>query len=280
METLPPITDPDANAPDDLLEQGEGEPELSQDSQPLIARNYIQSLPVETLDHIFTFCYWDATSDPLSEYLDAPGTAEMPELDGSEEGSDDEPEPNHALNAAARSARQARNPELMKSMENQQMENRVWNEAHLFDRTLFPYALAKVCNDWKHILLQRPYYWTRVVLSVDYENATPLEDAEEIFRITAPRLLEVSIGHYNTPDDDDDPKLEQKQVKGFVDILLQNLRRCRKISINVRSHASAPDDNCFEDHPRPAAQPSKHFIIGKEFFVTHSWCDESPSRWR
>lgn len=120
----------------------------------------------------------------------------MPELASSEDDSEDEPERNHILDSAARRARQARNPELMKSVEILQMVSRVWNEENPVDFLLFPYALAKVCPDRKPILLKRPYYWTRVVLSVDYENPTPLEDAQEIFRITAPRLLEVSIRHY------------------------------------------------------------------------------------
>jgi len=79
-------------------------------------------------------------------------------------------------------------------MEILQMESRVWNDDNLFDLTLFLTHWPKyVCPDWKLILFKRPY-WTRVVLSVDYENPTPLEDAQEIFRITAPRLLEVSMG--------------------------------------------------------------------------------------
>jgi len=52
----------------------------------------------------------------------------MPELDSSGEDSDDEPEPNHTLNSAARRIRQAQHPELMKSMETLQMESRVWND--------------------------------------------------------------------------------------------------------------------------------------------------------
>ena len=187
------MEDPEPNASKRLPDPEQSYSESAKDSQPLVACNYTQSLPIETLDHIFAFCYWDATLDPLSEYLDTPGTTKIPKLDSSGEDSDDEPEPNHTLNSEARSTRQARRSELMKSMETLQMESRVWNEEyHPFGRKLFPYAL---CPDWKLILLQRPYYWTRVVLSVDSKCATPLEDAKETFRITAPRFLEVSIGH-------------------------------------------------------------------------------------
>lgn len=216
--------------------------------KPLVDHNYIQSLLIKTFDHLFAFCYWDVTFDPLSEYLDAPGMTEMPELASS------------------------------KSMEILQMESRVWNEENPFDLTLFPYALAKVCPDWKLILFKRPY-WTRVVLSVDYENPTPLEDPQEIFRITAPRLLEVSIGHYHAQGDDDDPDFEKEKVKGLTDLLLQNHLRCRKISIDVHSHASVPEDSCFEGHPRPSNGFTLS-MVGKGASITHSWCDEIPPLWR
>ena len=202
----------------------------------------------------------------------------MPELDSSGEDSDDELEPNHTLNSEARSARQARRPELMKSMETLQMESRVWNEEyHPFGRKIFPYALAEVCPDWKLILLQRPYYWTRVVLSVDSKCATPLEDAKETFRITAPRFLEVSIGHYNRPVDDDDPELEKERMNAFIDLLLPNLLRCREISIAVHSRASMPDDTCFESHPRPRNGFTGN-IFPETTSVTHSWCDKVAPR--
>ena len=149
--------------------------------------------------------------------------------------------------------------------------------AHLL---LFPYALAEVCPDWKLDLLERPYYWTHVVLSVDYECTTLLEDAEEIFQITAPRFLEVLIGHYRTvPDSNDDPELEKKHVKRFTDLLLQNLPCCRKISIYVHSHDLAPKSDHFEGHPRPSNEYTLS-MIGKGSSVTHSWCDEIAPRWR
>jgi len=158
------MEDPEPNTSERFLDPEQSNSELSQVS-PLVARSYIQSLPIETLNHIFAFCYWDATFNPLSKYLDTPGTTQMPELDSSGEDSDDEPEPNHTLNSAAHRVRQAQRPELMKSMETLQMESWVWNEErHPFDRTLFlllfPYALAEVCPDWKLDLLERPYYWT------------------------------------------------------------------------------------------------------------------------
>ena len=116
------MEDPEPNTSERFLDPEQSNSELSQVS-PLVARSYIQSLPIETLNHIFAFCYWDATFNPLSKYLDTPGTTQMPELDSSGEDSDDEPEPNHTLNSAAHRVRQAQRPELMKSMETLQMES-------------------------------------------------------------------------------------------------------------------------------------------------------------
>ena len=136
MEIPLPITVLDPNASECLLHPEQNESESSQDSQPLVTRNYIQSLPFEILDHIFAFCYWDGTFDPLSEYLDVLGTAELPELDSSGEDSDDEPEPNHTLNSATYHARQARHSEPMKSIETLQMEPSLkWG------RSIWSYAL-------------------------------------------------------------------------------------------------------------------------------------------
>jgi len=75
------------------------------------------------------------------------------------------------------------------------------------------------------------------------------------------------------------PELEKKHVKRFTDLLLQNLPRCRKISIYVHSHDSAPKSDHFEGHPCPSNEYTLS-MIGKGSSVTHSWCDEIAPRWR
>jgi hypothetical protein len=123
-----------------------------------------------------------------------------------------------------------------------------WEEPSSLSDTLrtFPYNLAAVDPSWNAILLRHRDYWTevtRAIFNVDSKSPTPIDDAKTLLRY----MLDDASPYYKFHVDiirrskaNPDDAAEKDRVKGLMDLLAPEIRRCQSFLIDVHASSSLP----------------------------------------
>ncbi|TFK37414.1 hypothetical protein BDQ12DRAFT_159634 [Crucibulum laeve] len=105
-------------------------------------------------------------------------------------------------------------------------------------RTVFPYNLAYVCQQWRTILSVTPEYWTKLVIFVG-PNATPLDDIRSFLEWSKGLSLEVFVTRDFSSSITSDPA-EPERAWTVFDILLPHFPCFTTFSFNVIHSSSLP----------------------------------------
>jgi hypothetical protein len=113
-----------------------------------------------------------------------------------------------------------------------------WKNEDSLSPSLFPYAIASVCSFWRDVMLMTPAFWTRIVILVD-ARPTPLSMIECQLAWTRNLPIEVTITSRATWRIPVHPH-EKARVASVMAIIAPQLRRCRKLRIDVSLSSSLP----------------------------------------
>ncbi|KAH7922805.1 hypothetical protein BV22DRAFT_1037124 [Leucogyrophana mollusca] len=104
--------------------------------------------------------------------------------------------------------------------------------------TLFPFALAYVCKQWRDIVTSEPRFWGHIVILVDTQ-CTPVDVVEAKFHKSRNRPIQVIVTRRPGSFDEEDP-LEKERVDTVMTHLAPRLHHCRTLRFNVLRRSSLP----------------------------------------